>query len=317
MPSIARFVFATLVCVAFCGSASHSQESLQPVLSTQEYIARIDADDIALPQRLERQVGFLEQNPQVALVGSSLNNVDVSGRHLATWLLPTADREIRERLFGLRDLPLCHVALVFRTEVFRAVNAYRSAFLHAEDYDFWLRIAERWQVANLPEPLVNVRRRAHSVSSVNTRQQVISSLGAWAASAIRRAGGRDPIDQEEPVTRELLTSMGVSDAVFEEHLIGVYLYWIDVMLQSSDGAGALRVMREALESQPWRHISKSLLANTWLAAARIYSRQGRYLRSVKAIARAIATRPVVAGRPIKRIAGRLRLFNNGAALPEN
>ena len=278
-------------------------------LARGQYIARIDADDVALPERLERQIDYLEQNPQVALLGSSIHNMDERGRRLSTLLLPTGDVEIKERLFGLHDIPFCHVTLVFRTEVLRAVKGYRRMFVACEDYDQWLRIAERWHVANLPEPLVNVRRRAHSFSFTNARQQVISKLVALAASEIRRAGGRDPIDQSEPVSRELLRKMGVSDVLFEDHLMGVYQYWISVMLQSSDKAGALRVMREALESEPWEHVSKSIVANTWLAAARLYSEQGRYLESMNAVARAVAVRPMVAGRPIKRVASRLGLVN--------
>jgi hypothetical protein len=260
---------------------------------------------------LERQINYLEQNPRVGLLGSSINNMDVSGGRLSTWLLPTGDKEIKERLFGLQDLPFCHVTLVFRAEVFRAVNGYRTAFAPAEDYDQWLRIAERWQVANLPEPLVNVRRRAHSLSFKNARQQVISRLVALAASEIRRAGQPDPIDPEETVNCDLLRKMGVSDAVFEQSLMGVYQYWISVMLQASDKAGAISMIREAMQLQSWRHIDNSIVANTWLAAARIYSEQGSYLQSLGAVARAFAIRPIIAGRPIKRFASRLGLIRNG------
>jgi glycosyltransferase involved in cell wall biosynthesis len=282
-------------------------------LARGRYIARIDADDVALPERLERQIAYLEQNPQIALLGSSISNIDEMGRHLSTWALPTGDKEIKERLFGLQDIPFCHVTLVFRTEAFRAVNGYRTAFAPAEDYDLWLRMAERWQLSNLPEPLVKVRRRAQSLSFRSARQQVISRLVAWSASAVRRAGGSDPICQEEPVSRDLVRSLGVSDALFEESLMGVYQYWIDVMLQASDKAVALRVMREALESQSWKHIKKSILANTWLAAARICFELGRHLQGINCAARALAIRPIIAGRPIKRVANRLGLLNKAAA----
>jgi hypothetical protein len=107
--------------------------------------------------------------------------------------------------------------------------------------------------------------------------------------------------------------MGVSDKVFEASLMGTYQFWIDMMLLSSDKSGALRVMREALESQSWRHVNKSIVANTWLAAARIYSEQGSYLHSISCVARAVVARPIIAGRPIKRMAARLGLLNKGAA----
>ncbi len=87
--------------------------------------------------------------------------------------------------------------------------------------------------------------------------------------------------------------------------MGVYQYWIEVMLQSGDRAGALRVMREALESQSWEHINRSVVANLWLAAARIHSEQRQCLQSAVCTARAFAARPVIAGRPLKRVASRL------------
>ncbi len=282
-------------------------------LARGRFIARTDADDVALPERFERQIAYLEDHPQVALLGSSITNMDEMGRHLSTWALPTGNEEIRERLFELRDIPFCHVTLVFRTEAFRAVNGYRRAFAPAEDYDLWLRMAERWKLANLPEPLVKVRRRAQSLSFTNARQQVISRLVAWSASAIRRAGGSDPVCQEAPVSRELARSLGVSDELFERSLLGAYQYWIDVMLQASDKTGALRVMKEALTSQPWKYINKSIIANMWLAAARLYFEQGRRLPGINCTARALATRPIIAGRPLKRLASRLGLLNKGTA----
>jgi hypothetical protein len=275
------------------------------------YIARIDDDDIAFPERLERQVRYLDQNPQIALLGSSFNNIDVAGKLLSTWVLPTGDQTIKKRLFGRRDVPFCHVTLAFRTEVVHAIKGYRAAFVAAEDYDFWLRIAERWEVANLPESLTNVRRRAQSYSFTHVRQQVISSLAAWAASAQRRTGRPEPIDQEEPISRDQLRTLGASDAVFEKSLMGVYQYWIDMMLQASDRAGAVRVMREALETQSWKHINNSIVSNMWLAASEIYFEQGRRFQGINCAARGLAARPIIAGRPIKRLIRRLGLLNTG------
>jgi len=278
-------------------------------LARGRYIARMDDDDVALPGRLERQISFLEQNPQVALLGTSVNIIDVSGRRIETLALPAEDELIRQWLFESRRAPFCHVTLVFRAEAFRILQGYRAAFVAAEDYDLWLRFAERWQVANLPEALVNVRRRAHSLSFSHVRQQVISILAASAASSQRRAGGLDPLEgRETVVSRELLRRLGVSDAAFEKFLMDTYQYWIGAMLQASDQAGALQVMREALESQSWKHINKSIVANTWLEAARIYFQQGRRLQGISCTARALAIRPIIAGRPVKRMVSRLGLL---------
>ncbi len=274
-------------------------------LARGRYTARMDADDIAIPERLERQVGYLEQNPQVALLGSSVNIIDTSGRLLSVLKYPTDDKGIKEWLFRWHLVPFSHPTLVFRSGAFCAVGGFRPAFVAAEDYDLLVRIAERWQVENLADPVVHMRRHAHSVSIRNIRQQVTSILGAWSAASIRRAGGIDPTDDGKVVSRELLRTMGVSDATFEESLMGVYQYWIDVMLQAGDKAGALEIIREALDAQRWRHVSKSILAKTWLDAARVYFEQGRHLQGIGCAARAVATRPIVAGRPLQRLVRRL------------
>jgi glycosyltransferase involved in cell wall biosynthesis len=276
-------------------------------LACGRYIARMDADDIALPERLERQISYLEENPQVVLLGSLVDFIDASKRELAPIPFPTEDEGIKRWLFDLHGVPFSHPTVVFRTEAFRAVQGYRPAFAPAEDYDLLIRMAERWQLANFPAALLKMRRHSQSLSITKARQQAISVLASWAASKVRRAGGHDPVGPETPVTRDLLRRMGVSDAVFEEHLMGIFQYWINVMLQSADTVGALHVIREALESQRWRHISRSILANTWLEAARIYLEQGRYVQCAASAARAFAVRPIIAGRPVKRLVRQMRL----------
>ena len=264
------------------------------------YIARTDADDVSLPERLERQVQYLEKNPHIAFVGSSVNIIDASGRQLFMVLLPSDDKVIKQRMFEMHDSFIPNQSVLIRSEVFRAFHGYRANFVPAEDYDLWLRIAERRQVSNLPEPLVNVRRRAHTLSSANLRLQVISILAAWAASLIRRSGGMDPISDETVVNRDLIRRLGVSDEVFEASLMGAYQDWIHVMIKGSDDAAALELVQEALGSEPWKHIERPALANIWLTAAGIHYRQGRPLNALASMGRAILIRPLVAGRPLKR-----------------
>ena len=268
------------------------------------YLARMDADDVAAPERFERQVEYLDQHQNVAVLGSSINIIDAVGTVVSTTKFPTHDAGIRDWLFERHQVPFSHPALMFRAEAVRSANGLRRAYLHAEDFDLIVRIAEQWQAANLSESLLHMRRHAGSISVKNIRQQVISILCAWAAAAMRRRGETDPTDTSAIVNRELLRRMDVSDGKYEASLMNAYLYWIDVMLQSSDKSAAVRIMREALESESWEHINRSVIANTWLAAAQIYSEQGERLQSLYCAARAVATRPVIAGRPIKRLASR-------------
>jgi Glycosyl transferase family 2 len=271
-------------------------------LAKGRYIARIDGDDIAFPERLERQISYLEENSHVALLGASINTMDVMGRTLSTISYPTDEKVIREWLFDLHVNPFAHVTAVFRTSVFRNVNGYRTAFAPAEDYDLWVRIAERWPVSNLAEYLVSVRMRSRSISSSNIRQQQIGTLAAWAASVIRRAGGLDPVCQEQPVSRDLLRSMGVSDAIIEQYILAAYCYWISALLQGGDDTAALQLICEAMESRSRKHADESIEANLWLALAGIHYRQSHRLAALGSVARAIWNRPAVAVRPLKRAA---------------
>jgi Glycosyl transferase family 2 len=269
-------------------------------LARGRYIARIDDDDIAAPERLERQIQYLEQNPHIVLVGTAINLIDASGRRLSTTSYSADDKVIKKCLFDLHVTQFVHPLV--RAEVLRAVNGYRTAFAPAEDYDLWLRIAERWQVSNLPQPLLSVRMRADSLSSSNVRQQHLGVLAAWAASSIRRTGGMDPVCQEEPVSRDLLRSMGVSDTIIEQSLIGAYHYWISTLLQGGDDIAALRLIREAMQPRSEKHVDIPTEANLWLACAGIHYRQGRPFAALISATHAIYTRPVVAGRPLKRAA---------------
>lgn len=134
-----------------------------------EYIARQDADDISLPQRLAKQVELLDAHPQVGLVGSWYAVIDAGGREEQVIQCPTENTEIQEHLFYSNCF--CHGAVIFRREALTRVGCYREEFDLAEDWDLWLRIAERYELANIPEPLYHWRLVPGSVSQANRHGQ--------------------------------------------------------------------------------------------------------------------------------------------------
>ena len=83
-------------------------------------------------------------------------------------------------------------------------------FLYAEDYDLWLRIAERHALANLDDPLLGYRIHPGQISLRHIRQQAVSALAARLAAQWRKDLGRDPFDQAKSVTEELLYKLGVT-----------------------------------------------------------------------------------------------------------
>ena len=132
---------------------------------TAEFVARLDSDDAAHPERFARQLEYLQAHPEVAAVGTAVRefeqHIDDSGPVRA---LPENPRE-----YAKMNSPLNHPSVMFRVEAVVGVGSYQHVpFM--EDYDLWARLlAEGWELANLPEPLTylrvneaQMRRRASS-----------------------------------------------------------------------------------------------------------------------------------------------------------
>ena len=115
-------------------------------------IGRMDADDVADPERFERQYAFLQDRPEVGLLGTGVRLTDFSGCDVGTWVPPVTDRDIRRKM--MRANQFAHPSVVFRRSLFEAVGGYDERMARAQDYDLWLRMLARTEGANLPDPLL-------------------------------------------------------------------------------------------------------------------------------------------------------------------
>ena len=122
-------------------------------ISAGEYIARMDADDIALPERLAQQYQFLESHPNVALCGTA---VETFGGFEEVYQLPRQHSDIRALLF--LQPSLMHPTVMWRRKSFREKDLhYQENPPTAEDYELWVRATEKVQFANLPQILLRYR----------------------------------------------------------------------------------------------------------------------------------------------------------------
>jgi glycosyltransferase involved in cell wall biosynthesis len=120
-----------------------------------EFIARHDMDDICMPDRLEKQVAFLDKNPQVAAVGSWSVMIDADGVRAGLRKYPTTPRAVRLQA-GLWN-PFPHPGLMLRRSFFDCYGVY-DADCYNEDYELWLRAMSRGAVMlNLEQPLIYYR----------------------------------------------------------------------------------------------------------------------------------------------------------------
>jgi glycosyltransferase involved in cell wall biosynthesis len=159
-------------------------------LARGELIARMDQDDLAHPERFARQVAFLDAHLDVAVVGCAVTLIDQAGNRIRDVDYPLTPEAIAA--FLERGSPLAHPAVMMRRDAVRAVGAYRAVFRYGEDYDLWLRIAERHPIANLPDRLLHYRQHATKQSFAYAIEQRLATRIAWFAARCRRAGKPDP-----------------------------------------------------------------------------------------------------------------------------
>ncbi len=269
-------------------------------LARGKYIARMDGDDIALPDRLLQQTTFMNDHPNVGVLGGAVEFVDTNGHILTVTHNPETDSSIRSALLQ-GDCPFWHPSTLIRRDMLLAVGGYRSIVPHAEDHDLWLRLADFSKLANLREVVLQYRLHPHQVTVRRYREMSISNLVARAAADSRRETGFDPLDSAKTVTPEMLSKLKVSERQIRAMIASRMLWNMRTMCSIGDYTAAMQSFEEAIASSDWRYGSKRVISDIHLIGARLYWRYGRFARSLGSVARAVITRPLSLGRPFKRL----------------
>lgn len=168
-------------------------------------IARMDADDVAESRRFALQVEYLGANLDVAALGSSITIIDDEGRDVGLRSYQCGRANVA---LAIQDhCALAHPSVMMRRSAVIAAGGYREAFRHAEDYDLWLRLAERHALDNIPVPLLRYRQHGASISHLHRRSQVLATFMARLCSRARRHGVPEPVkDMGRPVDEGMLQS---------------------------------------------------------------------------------------------------------------
>ena len=131
-------------------------------LARADLVARLDADDLALPERLARQRAFLAAHPDVGLLGTAAREVDAAGAPVREVRPPPGDAALRRAL--IRSNPFVHSSVMVRRALLVQAGGYDERVAVAQDYELWMRLAPRTRLANLAEVLVVRRLVAGRVS---------------------------------------------------------------------------------------------------------------------------------------------------------
>lgn len=126
-------------------------------LAQGEYIARMDADDISLPRRLEAQVAYLDRHPDIAVLGTNVETFDENGPLHTGWSATDPAQMNVDLLFSCG---IAHPSVMMRKSVIEALGGYDRNFEGLEDYELWCRVSKTHGVTTLPEVLF--RYRVHS-----------------------------------------------------------------------------------------------------------------------------------------------------------
>ena len=168
-----------------------------------EWIARLDADDVALPSRLEKQLNLVRRFPRVVLVGSGCIVIDQSGKKIKVYKYPSGKRALIKRMIkGGSSFP--HSTAFYRVDAVRRLGGYRPRIYRAEDKDLWLRLSRLGEIESLYEPLIKLRKHSESITAKDVKC-AITSYAAMISFLMVREGIRDPVEESDETYQHFLS----------------------------------------------------------------------------------------------------------------
>lgn len=263
-----------------------------------ELLARHDADDVAYPRRLERQVVFLDSHPEIALVGTQVRNIGPRGEVLRVRTRkPVTSEGIEwDMMFAA---PFVHSSVMCRTAVLRdELGGYDETFLTSQDVEAWSRLVVVARVANLDEQLLDFRSHPQSVSERK-----------YSATNVRRV--------ESVLLRNVERSTGVCAETAEWPYLWDCIVNHNVLPRNRRAADAPRILdviyRRFVERHPSARRNPEIRrSRAWiLAETACYLAEDMKMRAAATFARAALLDPVATSRTAPRFGARL-LFGRRA-----
>ena len=186
-----------------------------------EYIARMDADDISHPKRIEKQIKFLKKNKSVSIVGTNINLIDHQGNFVRKIYYPLKFKDLKKKLEV--DSYIAHPSVMMRKEIFKKLKGYRFQFCPAEDYDLWLRALHHFKIENMKEFLLNYREHSSKMGSVMELQTILGATYARELyfKRIKLKIQKEKIKFNRLVSINDLLKMGINKFYIFAHLVNI------------------------------------------------------------------------------------------------
>lgn len=242
------------------------------------YVAVLDADDLATPDRFAVQVAYLASHPEVVAVGGQGFGIDADGLPIAPLDVPLTHEEIDAAHMRGDGAMVIHSASMIRREVLATLGGYRTSLPQSEDYDLWLRLAEVGRLANLPDVVVHYRMHTASITNQRNSEQLRCHAAALADARWRR--GLPAVSAKDNTPGSVPPGEAATPAQHEaaepelspgEMAAKTHRWYAGLALDAGNVATARKHAWHALCSLPfsaksWHSIERAY-RGTWLGAA--------------------------------------------------
>ena len=192
------------------------------IKSQGRFIARLDNDDIAFPDRLKEQVTYMRKSPDVVLLGTCAFEIDEFGEIIKAEDYPN-NQSLLKNLIKLKRF-FSHSSAMFRSSIVKRIHGYNPRIQIAQDYDLWLRLSEIGKIACLNKRLVKIRNHSTNFSKIgdSLRKMTSEVIAVNVCYLLRINGAPDP-------------SLFKEDTEWVE-----YIEWIDKQIEED---GVLKRMK--------------------------------------------------------------------------
>jgi glycosyltransferase involved in cell wall biosynthesis len=181
-----------------------------------KWLARMDADDIAVPDRFSMQLDFFAKPQDVVALGGGAEIIDGSGQSTGRTIFPPEDhiKLINILLRKEKGISLIHPTVMMRKDALLRCGGYRSAFPASEDSDLWLRLSRVGKLQSLMAPLVKLRKHNDNVSVTRNHIQTKSYLGAAISHIVWEQRGVDLVYEVPEIWQRCISEV--------QNLIDIY-----------------------------------------------------------------------------------------------
>lgn len=160
-------------------------------------VARLDADDLSSPERLELQFNYYNSDADVILLGSWNSFINADGIYIRTLSYPTSSKKLIRNLLVRREF-FTHSSAMFDRSLALRLGGYRACLTRCEDHDLWLRMSNYGKIACIPISLISYREHNNNISNLKGGSiQFQEKIASVVAYYIQKFSGIDPLDSKE------------------------------------------------------------------------------------------------------------------------